>query len=113
MVALKLLMQISPLEKGYGLETDLAEFHLMYIQQLKNSTINKQISIIISLLQRFFDFFKAMISRIIYILHALLIVWRVTVVLGLYFWAFNIILLGIIAEALYVFIKREGKEWTW
>ena len=57
--------------------------------------------------------FKVIITRVMFFLHALLTVWRVTEVLSVEFWALGFFNLTFIIDMCVIIFKRKGKEHTW
>ena len=53
------------------------------------------------------------ISRLLYTLHVLLTIWRVTAVLGTNFWYMACWIMTFLVESIVVIVFRKGKEWTW
>ena len=63
--------------------------------------------------ETFINALKAMITRLIFLLHSMVVVWRVTEVAGDLFWLFAIPYLALIIEAMIVLLFRRAKEWKW
>ena len=63
--------------------------------------------------EAFVNALKAMITRLIFLLHSMVVVWRVTEVEGDLFWLFAIPYLALIIEAMIVLLFRRAKEWKW
>ncbi|XP_074645975.1 transmembrane protein 26-like [Tubulanus polymorphus] len=56
---------------------------------------------------------KAVIARLILIIHALLAVWRVAVVNDGFYWLLLLGFVGILVDTAIVLVKRHGAEWKW
>ena len=63
--------------------------------------------------EAFMNALKAMITRLIFLFHSMIVVWRVTEVKGDLFWLFSIPYLALIVEAMIVLLFRRVKEWKW
>lgn len=63
--------------------------------------------------QYFFDALKAIGTRIIFLAHAFLAVWRVTLVSHLGYWLFSLSFIGMLVETIVILLKRRGQEWSW
>jgi hypothetical protein len=61
----------------------------------------------------FFDALKATVTRQLFLFHAILGVWQVTLVTTPYYWLMALTFLGLIIETLVVLCKRRGQEWNW
>ena len=61
----------------------------------------------------FFDALKAMVSRFLFLLHTLMVIWRVVEIMGSIQWSFCISLIGLLAETVVVLVLRKGHEWKW
>ncbi len=61
----------------------------------------------------FFNAIKAMVTRQMFLLHAILVVWRAASVGGAKYWILLVFSVGQIAEAMVVLILRQGHEWKW
>ena len=59
------------------------------------------------------DASKVVITRVLYLLHTLLTIWRVAEVLGDRFWAMAALTATFIVDMLFIIVKRKGREWTW
>ena len=63
---------------------------------------------------RFVHGLKAMITRMIFLAHSMVTVWRVTIRLpDLMWWLLSIPFGALIVESLYVMLAKHGKEWKW
>lgn len=90
-----------------GLDTNLKseeEDFLMLIQLLKKCCIGGK---------AFFDALKAMITRLLFILHSLIAIWRVTITTGQLYWLMCIVFSLLIVETGIVLFIRRGHEWKW
>lgn len=56
---------------------------------------------------------KVVITRVLYLLHVLFTIWRVTEVLGNIFWVMAAMTLTFLIDTVVVIVWRKGKEWTW
>ena len=63
--------------------------------------------------EAFVNALKAMITQLIFLLHSMVVVWRVTEVEGDLFWLFAIPYMALIIEAMIVLLFRRAKEWKW
>ena len=63
--------------------------------------------------EAFVNALKAMITRQMFLLHAMVVLWRATEVKGDLFWLFAIPYLALIIEAMIVLLYRRAKEWKW
>lgn len=52
-------------------------------------------------------------SRLLYILHIVISIWRVTTVLSNIFWLLSVGILIFFVDVIFVLVRRKGKEWTW
>ncbi len=63
--------------------------------------------------QAFVDALKAMVTRQMFLLHALVVLWRTTEVAGDIYWLLTLPYTALIVEALVVLLYRRAKEWKW
>ena len=63
--------------------------------------------------KKFFDALKCIVVRQMFLLHALLTVWRVTVVKSDVYWALGVSFILMIVESFIVLGIRRAKEWKW
>ena len=61
----------------------------------------------------FFDAFKAIIVRQMFMIHVILAIWRVTVVTSEMYWLFCTSLVTLLIETGVILLKRRGQEWSW
>ena len=61
----------------------------------------------------FFDAFKAILVRQMFIVHAILAVWRVTTVTNTIYWLLCVSLVLLLVETGVILLKRRGQEWSW
>ena len=63
--------------------------------------------------QHFFDAFKAIFTRLLFSLHAILAIWQVTRLVGRRYWWLSVSYAGLLIETFVVLLKRRGQEWRW
>ena len=56
---------------------------------------------------------SVVVSRLIFIAHALLLIWRITVIFGTVYWFAALGFLLVIIDVAIIFGKRKGNEWKW
>jgi hypothetical protein len=61
----------------------------------------------------FFDALKAIVTRLMFLAHALLAVWRLVQTTGNVFWLFAVSYVGLLVETVVILFKRRGQEWSW
>lgn len=54
-----------------------------------------------------------LLTRLMYLAHAFITVWRVTEVIGYWYWTVALWLISLFIETGIVVFKRGGKEWKW
>lgn len=60
----------------------------------------------------YFSIFKALLTRLLFMAHAGVAVWRVTVIYeNDIYWALGCTLIPLVVEVVYVMVKRNGAEW--
>lgn len=60
----------------------------------------------------YFSIFKALLTRLLFMAHAGVAIWRVTLIYeNEIYWALACTLLPLVIEVIYVMIKRHGAEW--
>ena len=57
--------------------------------------------------------FMLMISKLMFAVHLLLTIWRLTVLFGDLFWIISVGILAFLIDIVFVVAVRNGKEWTW
>lgn len=61
---------------------------------------------------RFFDALKAIVTRQLFLLHALLAIWRVTLAMHTLYWLLCCLFFMMICETFMVLIINHAKEWN-
>ena len=64
-------------------------------------------------MQVFINSLKVLLTRLMYLAHAFITVWRVTEVIGYWYWTVALWLISLFIETGIVVFKRGGKEWKW
>lgn len=60
----------------------------------------------------YLSIFKALLTRLLFMAHAGVAIWRVTVIYeNDIYWALSCTLLPLVIEVVYVMIRRQGSEW--
>ena len=63
---------------------------------------------------RFLHALKAMVTRMLFLAHSIICVWRVSERLPEpFWWLLTITFIALIIEALFVLLYNHGKEWKW
>ena len=55
----------------------------------------------------------ALLSRCLYMGHAMITVWRVSEVLGVWYWTVALWLIALLIETVIIVFSRGGREWKW
>ncbi|KAL8585533.1 hypothetical protein ACOMHN_049288 [Nucella lapillus] len=65
------------------------------------------------ILVEYLDYFKATFARCMFLMHAIIVIWRTAVLLGNKYYIISVGIIGIFAEYFVTLILRNGQEWNW